>query len=80
VLGSSAIAGSSLAKRVDRLWYRKPPRWRMLHGEQTEWRKWWRHDRSRRHGVAPTDPRHPWLSVPLQISVRIADLHRAPGE
>jgi hypothetical protein len=42
VVGAIAIAGSLLARRVDRLWYRKPPRWRMLHGEQTDWRKWWR--------------------------------------
>ena len=42
VVGLIAIAGSLLARRVDRLWYRKPPRWRMLHGEQTDWRKWWR--------------------------------------
>lgn len=42
VVGAIAIAGSLLAPRVDLLWYRKPPRWRMLHGEQTDWRKWWR--------------------------------------
>jgi uncharacterized membrane protein YbhN (UPF0104 family) len=42
VVGAIAIIGSLLARRVDRLWYRKPPRWRMLHGEQTDWRKWWR--------------------------------------
>jgi hypothetical protein len=42
VVGAIAIGGSLLARRVDRLWYRKPPRWRMLHGEQTDWRKWWR--------------------------------------
>lgn len=42
VVGAIAIAASLLARRVDRLWYRKPPRWRMLHGEQTDWRKWWR--------------------------------------
>jgi hypothetical protein len=42
VVGLIAIIGSLLARRVDRLWYRKPPRWRMLHGEQTDWRKWWR--------------------------------------
>ena len=42
VVGAIAIAGSVMARRVDRLWYRKPPRWRMLHGEQTDWRKWWR--------------------------------------
>jgi len=42
VVGAIAIPGSLLAQRVDRLWYRKPPRWRMLHGEQTDWRKWWR--------------------------------------
>ena len=42
VVGGIAIVGSLLARRVDRLWYRKPPRWRMLHGEQTDWRKWWR--------------------------------------
>jgi hypothetical protein len=39
VVGVVAIAGSLLARRVDRLWYRKPQRWRMLHGEQTDWRK-----------------------------------------
>ena len=42
VVGAIAILGSLLARRVDRLWYRKPPRWRMLHGEPTDWRKWWR--------------------------------------
>jgi hypothetical protein len=42
VVGAIALGGSLLARRVDRLWYRKPPRWRMLHGEQTDWRKWWR--------------------------------------
>jgi hypothetical protein len=41
-VGAIAIAGSLLMRRVDRLWYRKPPRWRMLHGEPTDWRKWWR--------------------------------------
>jgi hypothetical protein len=42
VVGVIAIVGSLLARRVDWLWYRKPPRWRMLHGQPTEWRKWWR--------------------------------------
>lgn len=42
VIGVIAIAGSLLARRVDRLWYRKPPRWRMMHGQPTDWRKWWR--------------------------------------
>ena len=42
VVGAIAIAESLLARRVDRLWYRKPPRGWMLHGEQTDWCKWWR--------------------------------------
>lgn len=42
VVGAIAVIGSLLARRVDRLWYRKPPRWQMLHGQPTDWRKWWR--------------------------------------
>ena len=42
VVGAIAIAGSLLAQGLDRLWYRKPPRWRMMHGQPTDWRKWWR--------------------------------------
>jgi uncharacterized membrane protein HdeD (DUF308 family) len=33
VVGSIAILGSSC---------RKPPRWRMLRGQRTDWGKWWR--------------------------------------
>jgi hypothetical protein len=42
VVGAIAIVGSLCARQVDRLWYRKPQRWRMLHGAPTSWRQWWR--------------------------------------
>ena len=42
VVGAIAIFGSLSARQVDRLWYRKPQRWRMLHGAPTSWRQWWR--------------------------------------
>jgi uncharacterized membrane protein HdeD (DUF308 family) len=41
VVGAIAILGS-LRRGGERLWYRKPERWRMLHGRPTRWRQWWR--------------------------------------
>ena len=40
VVGVIAIAGS--LGGAERLWYRKPERWRMLRGRPTGWRQWWR--------------------------------------
>ncbi len=42
VVGAIAILGSLGRRAADRLWYRKPERWRMLHGLPTSWRQWWR--------------------------------------
>jgi uncharacterized membrane protein HdeD (DUF308 family) len=42
IVGAIAIVGSLGRRGGDRLWYRKPERWRMLHGRPTSWRQWWR--------------------------------------
>jgi uncharacterized membrane protein HdeD (DUF308 family) len=42
VVGAIAILGSLGRRGAERLWYRKPERWRMLHGRPTSWRQWWR--------------------------------------
>ena len=52
VVGAIAILGSPMARRVDRLWYRKPPRWRMRHGERTDWRVVSQFENPDRHGRA----------------------------
>jgi hypothetical protein len=35
VVGWIAVLGSLMSRRP--LWYRKPPRWRMLRGQRTDW-------------------------------------------
>jgi uncharacterized membrane protein HdeD (DUF308 family) len=42
VVGAIAILGSASRRGAERLWYRKPQRWRILHGRPTSWRQWWR--------------------------------------
>jgi hypothetical protein len=42
VVGAIAVTGSLRRRGADRLWYRKPERWRMLRGRPTSWRQWWR--------------------------------------
>jgi uncharacterized membrane protein HdeD (DUF308 family) len=41
VVGAIAIVGSLGRRTADRLWYRKPERWRMMRGLPTSWRQWW---------------------------------------
>jgi len=41
-VGAIAVLGSLGRRGADRLWYRKPERWRMLQGLPTSWRQWWR--------------------------------------